>query len=234
MKISNKKLYEKVADVIILDINEGRLNTGDRLPSIKALSESFGVGQATIREALNALRAMGYIDIKHGQGTFITEREEPRFNFEAINGDVKDIENLLEVRSIVEVGVARLAAKNRNDEDLLAIESALKDMKLAIKENDLGEASDLKFHLAIADAAKNDILKQLLLNVSDIMRHTMKETRRIYLYTKSKSIEKLYNEHKEIFEAIKIQNAKLAQSKMAFHLEEVEKVVLINIKKTDS
>ena len=75
------------------------------------------------------------------------------------------------------------------------------------------------------------MLKQLLLNVSEIMRHTMKETRRIYLYTKSKSIEKLYNEHKEIFEAIKSQNAERAQHKMAFHLEEVEKVVLSNIKK---
>lgn len=111
MKISNKKLYEKVADVIILDINEGRLKIGDRLPSIKALSESFGVGQATIREALNALRAMGYVEIKHGQGTFIVEREEVYFNIEAINGDVKDIENLLEVRKIVEVGVSRLAAE---------------------------------------------------------------------------------------------------------------------------
>ncbi|WP_239751010.1 FadR/GntR family transcriptional regulator [Mammaliicoccus sp. H-M34] len=234
MKISNKKLYEKVADVIILDINEGRLNIGDRLPSIKALSESFGVGQATIRESLNALRAMGFVDIKHGQGTFIIEREEPQFNFEAISGNAKDIENLLEVRNIVEVGVARLAAKNRTDEDLLAIESALQDMQLAINENELGEASDLKFHLAIADAAKNDILKQLLLNVSDIMRHTMKETRKIYLYTKSKSIEKLYNEHKEIFEAIKSKNAKLAQSKMTFHLEEVEKVVLNNIRHSDN
>ncbi|RIN87166.1 FadR family transcriptional regulator [Mammaliicoccus sciuri] len=233
MKISNKKLYEKVADVIILDINEGRLKIGDRLPSIKALSESFGVGQATIREALNALRAMGYVEIKHGQGTFIVEREEVYFNIEAINGDVKDIENLLEVRKIVEVGVSRLAAEKRTDDDLHAIESALKDMKQAIQDNELGEASDLKFHLAVVEAAKNDMLKQLLLNVSEIMRHTMKETRRIYLYTKSKSIEKLYNEHKEIFEAIKSQNAELAQYKMAFHLEEVEKVVLSNIKKTE-
>ena len=106
-----QEIIRKVADVIILDINEGRLKIGDRLPSIKALSESFGVGQATIREALNALRAMGYVEIKHGQGTFIVEREEVYFNIEAINGDVNDIENLLEVRKIVEVGVSRLAAE---------------------------------------------------------------------------------------------------------------------------
>ncbi|GGI41123.1 FadR/GntR family transcriptional regulator [Mammaliicoccus stepanovicii] len=232
MKISNQKLYEKVADVIILDIREKRLTTGDRLPSIKALSESFGVGQATIREALNALRAMGYVDIKHGQGTFITNQESTQFNLEAINGDVQDVRNLLEVRNIVEVGVARLAAKNRTDEDLQEIESALNDMKLAIDKRNLGEASDLKFHLAIADASKNDMLKQLLLNVSDIMQHTMKETRRIYLYTQSKSIEKLYHEHIDIFEAIRSKDSELAQEKMIFHLKEVEQVVLNNIKTT--
>lgn len=91
-----------------------------------------------------------------------------------------------------------------------AIESALKDMKQAIQDNELGEASDLKFHLAVVEAAKNDMLKQLLLNVSEIMRHTMKETRRIYLYTKSKSIEKLYNEHKEI---LKLLNLKMQSSR---------------------
>lgn len=229
MKISNKKLYEKVADVIILDINEGRLNIGDRLPSIKALSENFGVGQATIRESLNALRAMGYVEIKHGKGTFIVEKEETRFNVDAVCGDIKDIENLLEVRNIVEVGLARLAAKNRTEQDLAEIEQALRDMEEAIKESKLGETPDLAFHLAIAKASKNEILIQILENVSDIMQNTMKETRRVYLYTKSKSIEKLYNEHKEIYEAIKVQNDTLAQDKMAFHLSEVEKVVLSNI-----
>jgi len=58
----------------------------------------------------------------------------------------------------------------------------------------------------------------------------MKETRRIYLYTKSKSIEKLYNEHKDIYEAIKSQNSKLAEEKMAFHLSEVENAVLKHIR----
>ena len=230
MKISNQKLYEKVADVIIFDINEGRINPGDRLPSIKALSESFGVGQATIREALNALRAMGYVDIKHGQGTFVINREETKFNLEAINANVEDIENLLEVRNIVEVGVARLAASNRDENNLKEIEAALFDMKVAIKKNELGEASDLRFHLAIADASNNYMLKQLLRNVSELMQHTMKEIRRIYLYTKNKSIEKLYNEHKDIYEAIKSQNSKLAEEKMAFHLSEVENAVLKHIR----
>src|SRR5699024_11480252 len=132
MKISNQKLYEKVADVIIFDINEGRINPGDRLPSIKALSKSFGVGQATIREALNALRAMGYVDIKHGQGTFVINREETKFNLEAINANVEDIENLLEVRNIVVVGVARLAVSNRDDNILKEIESSIFNMILSI------------------------------------------------------------------------------------------------------
>lgn len=230
MKISNQKLYEKVADVIITDIKEGRLKPGDKLPSIISLSKDFGVGQATIRESLNALRAMGYVEIKHGQGSYITNNEKTYFNLEAINGSKEDLKNLLEVRNIVEVGVASLAAKNRTDKDLIEIEAALADMKKAIQEKTLGERSDLRFHLAIADASKNKMLKQLLLNVSEIMQHTMKETRRLYLYNKSKSIEKLYNEHNEIYEAIKHQQCNVAQDKMSFHLEEVEHVIINNMK----
>ncbi|REH98732.1 FadR/GntR family transcriptional regulator, partial [Staphylococcus felis] len=71
MKISNQKIYEQIADILIEKIESGELNTGDKLPSIQKLAEEYGVSNASIREALNALRMIGLVEIKHGFGTFI-------------------------------------------------------------------------------------------------------------------------------------------------------------------
>ncbi|PWZ94734.1 FadR family transcriptional regulator, partial [Staphylococcus pseudintermedius] len=73
MKISNQKIYEQIADILIQQIEEGVLKEGDRLPSIQKLAAEYGVSNASIREALNALRIIGLIDIKHGYGTFVKQ-----------------------------------------------------------------------------------------------------------------------------------------------------------------
>ncbi|GAB0299261.1 hypothetical protein JPSP36_23590 [Staphylococcus pseudintermedius] len=61
MKISNQKIYEQIADILIQQIEEGVLKEGDRLPSIQKLAAEYGVSNASIREALNALRIIGLI-----------------------------------------------------------------------------------------------------------------------------------------------------------------------------
>ena len=73
MKISNTKIYEQVADIILESIKSGEYKVGDRLPSIQQLAQIYGVSVASIREALNALRTIGVIELKQGYGTFIKQ-----------------------------------------------------------------------------------------------------------------------------------------------------------------
>jgi len=62
---------EMVVEQLMKKISSGEIAAGSRLPSQRDLALSFGVGRSSIREALNALAVMGYLDVQQGRGTFI-------------------------------------------------------------------------------------------------------------------------------------------------------------------
>lgn len=227
-KIKPKKIYEEVAETLHEMIRTGKLQAGDRLDSVQQLAENFQVGRSAIREALTALKAMGLIEMRQGEGTYIREFEPDQFKFPlstAVLMNKKDIAHLLEVRKIIETGSVVAAAKRRNDQDLLAISAALKEMEEAHGDEELGEKADLKFHFALAGASKNPLLVSLMNQVSELMVQTMRETRRLWLYSQQTTTERLYEEHAIIYEAVKEQNEDKAREAMRNHLENVEKIL---------
>ncbi|MCF6092881.1 FadR family transcriptional regulator [Microaerobacter geothermalis] len=211
-------------------ISKGILKPGDKLDSVRELAEKFNVGRSAVREALSALKAMGLVEMRQGEGTFIS-----KFNSSAITQPLssavlmnpKEIKELLEVRKIMEVGIAGIAASKRDEEDLTLMREALLEMEKALDADDegLGELADVKFHMAIAKSTKNKMLIKLMNNISGFMRETMKESRRIWLYAEEATHHRLYLEHKSIFQAIEEKNATLAQQRMLTHLVKVEEVV---------
>lgn len=227
-QIKPKKIYEEVAEAILHMIQTGQLKPGDKLDSVQQLAENFQVGRAAIREALTALRAMGLIEMKQGEGTYVREFDPAMLSFPistAILMSKEDVAHLLEVRKLLEVGAAGLAALKRTEEDLRAMQSALTQMREVIGDEELGEKADFLFHMAIAEATKNPLLVSLMNNVSGMMMETMRETRRIWLFAKQATTEQLLEDHIAIFEAIRDQNAELAQERMKEHLGHVEKVL---------
>lgn len=227
-QIKPKKIYEEVAEAILHMIQTGQLKPGDKLDSVQQLAENFQVGRAAIREALTALRAMGLIEMKQGEGTYVREFDPAMLSFPistAILMSKEDVAHLLEVRKLLEVGAAGLAARKRTEEDLRAMQSALTQMREVIGDEELGEKADFLFHMAIAEATKNPLLVSLMNNVSGMMMETMRETRRIWLFAKQATTEQLLEDHIAIFEAIREQNIELAQERMKDHLGHVEKVL---------
>lgn len=227
-RIKPKKIYEEVAETIYEMIRSGQLHPGDKLESVQKLAENFNVGRSAIREALTALKAMGLIEIKQGEGTYIREFETGQIAFplsSAILMNKEDIAHLLEVRKILELGTVYAAAKKRTASQLKAMESALEYMKLANGNEELEEKADLAFHLAIAEGSQNPLLTTLMSHVSGLMDETMKETRRLWLYSKQASTFRLYEEHVSIYKAIKEQDTELASSLMLEHIENVERVL---------
>ncbi|WP_462421442.1 FadR/GntR family transcriptional regulator [Salinicoccus sp. Marseille-QA3877] len=226
MSISRKKIYEEVSDIILAEIKSGKLKPGDKLPAITKLADSYGVSQASIREALNRLKVLDVIHVKHGHGSFVNQQMPLGFeqNFEIITK--ADIENLLDLRKIIEVGCARSACEKAELKDLEKMENALQKMRTAVENNELGEQADYDFHMAIAEATGNPLLINLMEDVSDTMIRTMKETRRIWLYENKKSIQKIYDEHKSILKAVKDKDAEAAGSNMYRHLKEVEDLLV--------
>ncbi|GED61663.1 FadR/GntR family transcriptional regulator [Lysinibacillus sp. FSL M8-0216] len=236
-KIKPKKIYEEVSEILHEKIRAGVLKPGDRLDSVEQLAEQLQVSRSAVREALSALKAMGLIEIKQGSGTFVKSVPPNRLDFPlstAMLSNKLDIARLLEVRKIIEVGAAASAAINRTEQDIQAMVQILEDMKQAHGDGELGEKVDYQFHVAIATASQNPLLATILDQISGLMIDTMKETRRIWLYSKKTTSEQLYEEHMNIFLAIQQQNEELAKQAMTFHLSNVEKVLLQYFETTDS
>jgi GntR family transcriptional regulator, transcriptional repressor for pyruvate dehydrogenase complex len=227
-KIKPKKIYEEVAEAIHEMIRSGQLRPGDKLDSVQQLAENFQVGRSAIREALTALRAMGLIEIRQGEGTYVKEFEPEQISFPlstAILMNPEDTAHLLEVRKILEAGTVFCAAQKRNDSQLQSMEDALAEMKSANGDEELGEKADLQFHLAIAESSHNPLLINLMNHVSGLIGETMKETRRLWLYSKQTTTDRLHDEHYAIYQAIKEQDAEKARSLMITHIENVEGIL---------
>ncbi|PLT32788.1 FadR/GntR family transcriptional regulator [Bacillus sp. V5-8f] len=234
-KIEPKKKYEEVAETIYDMIRTGKLEPGQKLHSVQQLAEIFHVGRSAIREALTALKAMGLIEIRQGEGTYIKEFETEQIALPlstAILMNKEDISHLLEVRKILETGTAYSAAQKRTYAQLLAMEEALEQMRLMNGNEELGEKADLAFHFAIAEGSQNPLLINLMNHVAGLMGETMKETRRLWLYSKQTTTDRLYEEHLAIYHAIKSQDGEKARTIMLEHIENVEKVLTNYFKTT--
>ncbi|MGM0854874.1 MAG: FadR/GntR family transcriptional regulator [Bacillota bacterium] len=227
-RIKPRKIYEEVAEVLIDMIKSGQLKSGDKLDSVQQLAENFQVGRSAVREALSALRAMGLVEMHQGEGTYVREFDSSMLSlpiYIAALMKKDDVKQLLEVRRILEVGAVEAAASRRTDEQLKEIKTALDQMQSASDE-ELGEEADFRFHMAIAKASQNELLTGLMNNVSEMMVTTMRETRRLWLYSKKSTLDRLYQEHQNIYEAIEAKDGQKAQQLMLNHLHNVEEVLM--------
>ncbi len=227
-RIKTRKIYEEVAEALIDMIKSGQLKSGDKLDSVQQLAENFQVGRSAVREALSALRAMGLVEMHQGEGTYIREFDSKMLSLPVYIAALMkkdDVKNLLEVRRILEVGAVEAAALRRTDEQLIEIKEALVQMEDASDE-ELGEEADLRFHMAIAKASQNELLIGLMNNVSEMMVTTMRETRRLWLYSKKSTLDRLFQEHQSIYEAIEEKDGQKAQQLTLNHLRSVEEVLM--------
>lgn len=227
--IKTRKIYEEIVERIREFITSGELQPGDRLPSERDMAERLQVSRASVREAFSALEMLGLLEIRTGEGTYIRQ-----VNIESVMSSLtwvlymeKDaVLELLEVRKILEVQVAALAAQRANPEDLQNIEEALKQMYQDLQNVRLGEHADERFHFAIAQATHNKILIHLMSALSDTMERTLKASRS-KLYEGKDMPERLYKEHALIYEAIRQQEPSEASERMFAHLAGVEASYLV-------
>jgi GntR family transcriptional repressor for pyruvate dehydrogenase complex len=221
------KGYELVMHRIKEMICVGELPPGSKLPTVVELANHFGVGRSTVREALSALKAFGWIEIRQGSGSYV-ERDLP----ELMTGDAgnlflqaKSIKELLEVRNIAETGSASLASVNRTEEDLHGLRRILSAMENHLADETASERLDVEFHLQIAKATHNSLIVQMMESLSQRMHESMKESRRLWFYAEHATAERLLQEHRDIFTAILDQDEAKANAAMRSHIKKVEKVL---------
>ncbi|EJQ53559.1 Uncharacterized protein BWINRASL_01184 [Bacillus mycoides] len=209
-------------------IKNGTLKPGDKLLPVHQLAEQFQVGRSAVREALSALRAMGLIEMKQGEGTYVKNFDSSSLT-KSLNNKLlmkkEDILNLLEVRKVLEVGAVRAAAAKRTEDNLQNMKHWLDEMAKSIGDEKAGEKADFHFHMGIAQSSHNNILLELMNHVSEMIAETIGESRRIILYGEQTTSERLIEEHQSIYDAVLKQDVELAQQAMLNHLTNVEHIV---------
>lgn len=222
--VKTKKVYEEIIEQIKKLIVDGKLQPGDKLLSERELSEKLNVSRASVREAFSALEMMGVIAIRPGEGSFVRQ-----VSFEGmleplsfiLQMEIEDIMHLLEVRKILEVETAALAALRATPEDLEDLHGALNEMLDEVRKGEIGDTADATFHFTIAKAANNPVLIKVMNTVSDLMNTSFRSSRqKLFLVENMPAV--LYNDHAEICEAIAARNPNLARMKMREHLTMVE------------
>ncbi|MRG61395.1 FCD domain-containing protein [Agromyces sp. CFH 90414] len=214
-----------VTDEAILKIKEmiiaGELAPGDRLPPEKELSERLGLSRSSLREAVKALEVIRVLDVRRGDGTYVTSLE-PRLLLEAMSFvvDLHDDQSVLEifaVRRILEPAASSLAAQNADEQALERLRETIDGVDHAADVESLVE-HDLEFHRGIADAAGNTYLASLIDSLSS---HTVRA--RIWRgITQQDAVGRTLAEHHAILDAIESGDADLAQALTVVHVSGVE------------
>lgn len=227
--LTKRNHYEEIAQQIKLLITSGKLKVGDKLPSTKEMSEQFGVGRSTTREALSALKAMGWIEIRQGGGCRVISSSPSDIalpELQSLRSNRETLLELLEVRQSLEVSNAAIAAEKRTEADVLALNELIQDMEHSIGDDLEGERTDLLFHLTLAKATHNRIMVQLFESITNQMEMAIREIRRAELYANRSVSERLYEEHLAIFKAISEEDSLLAADRMKQHLQHVESLLM--------
>jgi len=211
-------------DIIIKQIRDlistGHIKPGDRLPSERKLAERFGVGRTYVRDAIAKLEFYGILKTMPQSGTVVAG-----IGITALEGLITDVlqledddfASLVETRVLLEIQAAKLAAERRTVDDIITIQKALDAYGEKVQNGQAAVEEDLMFHLKIAEASKNNVLKSLMMVITPDI---------VYSYTeleicKDGRFYQAMEEHKIILQHILDKNPDLAAKAMEEHLRDV-------------
>lgn len=214
---------EKPIEAIIRQIKElitsGQLRPGDRLPPERKLSEQFGVGRTHVREALRKLEFYGILKTRPQSGTFVAAIGVNALS--SLIADVLKIDSpsflsLVETRVLLEEASIRFACQRRSNEDLVKLQASLAAYLEKAERGIKAIDEDLLFHLTIAEAGKNNVLRSLLLIIIPDIISNYSVFKVCDTVTK-----RALNEHKLLFECIKKGDGEKGALVMKEHLKGV-------------
>lgn len=171
--IKSEKISLQIIKQIQLMVKNDHFKVGDKLPPERVLAEEFGVSRPSVREALCALEIAGLIKRKTGDGNYILDVSDNRFNKSLELLDRYSPMELIEVREIVEKEVVRIVARSATQNDIDRITKEFKKMEMAVRKHKSEIEEDINFHLSIAESVKNSLLRKLIKDIIGLMRQSL-------------------------------------------------------------
>ena len=208
--LKNKLLAEQVEDQIYHYILDTPIEPGAKLPNEFELGEKFGVGRSTIREAVKLLSSKGIVEVRRGSGTYVvttTKGLSDPLGLRSIKDKNALALDLVNVRLLLEPGIAEMAAQNATEEDI----ERLRRVEAKIHSGDRYIEDDIAFHTCVAESSKNMVVEQLIPIIDTAVMMFVNVTHK-------KLVDETIMTHRMIVESIANHDPIGARSAMVMHL----------------
>ena len=210
-------------------IIDQELEVGDRIPNEFELSEKFGISRGPVREAIKILQSFGILDVRRGDGTYVrASASDGMFDalFFQIVAKGTNLEDLIQLRLILEIGILQLVVEQATREDWQRLRKANEVLTSRIKQGesiDLMVEADVAFHEELVQITKNDILKNVYLNMLEIFSPFIRNS---YVQQQTGLNYTVLQQHELILKAIEERDGDLARYAVRASLKDWESLNL--------
>jgi len=223
---SREKLHDQITTHIQDLIIKNSLKVGDKLPGERDLANNLGVSRTVVREAIRTLSVRGLVEVQQGNGTFIKQltplsAAEPIKLLLRMRNDRDQFKDLLEIRRLLEVEIAGLAAERATKENITKLEEILRQQQANINNEEKFTRFDLAFHDTLIEATQNDLFQVLLAPITNLLLDFRIAA---YFFDQTKSVKGGLKYHQNIYERICARDVTGACNAMRKHLEQAEAV----------
>jgi GntR family transcriptional repressor for pyruvate dehydrogenase complex len=218
------RVSDHAVEQLMLLIETGKLQPGDRLPVERDIAGQLGVSRPTVREALRVLEATGLVEIRRGRGIYVLRRDSASGGLQEnwrkwVVAHRSELVEVWQVRAALEAEAAAMAAQRATEGEIAVLRSIHKEMADAITAADLTAIilADYRFHSHIARLSGNHVLQQLVesaLSPSD-------DRNRPRVFSLPGRQHRSWNEHGEIVAAIEARDPAEAAAAMRRHVRGV-------------
>lgn len=222
-RIHGSRLYEQVVARLSEQIYDGRLAKGEQLPNERALAEQFGVSRTVIREAMKTLANSGLVEVRTGQGTFVVDETGGALSnsidaLMRVGSDDNRLRELVELRELLEPGVAELAARRAEAEDIKEMQARIDEMDAHMDDEASYIRADNRFHQRLAMASRNRLAPRILNSIVDLLNELRGE-----IFQVEGGPQRGQIHHRSILSAIRDRDAPAARMAMEDHLAQVKR-----------
>lgn len=228
-KVRPQKVSSIAAEQIVDAIQRGDYPVSSKLPSEFELAELMGVSRPSIREALSALQATSIIESRPGSGNYVLRKPSSSEGCDMVHllESETGCLDVMEARGVLEPPIAALVASKASGDMVAQLKERVDDMRTYAGQDNFDDyfEADKKFHITLADATGNALVKSALSPLLDTMDHRVyREFTRHYYLKNVDDLQQVVDLHHEILNAIEGKDEKAAFDKMVEHWRRMREI----------
>ncbi len=221
-EIKRSMLSDKVAVHLLDMIAKGELKPGEKLPPERELAKALNIGRPALREALSALHMMNVIEIKQGDGVYVSSLSPDilikPFEVFAALADLEMLA-LFEIREILEVGIAGMAAQRISDEEIEELHRCLSRLRETTGNSAEFVRLDEELHAIITRSCRNPLLISVMISISSLS-HLSRQVAVLFPTFN----DQVLTDHEQIVAALETRDVIKSKEAMQAHLSHVREM----------